>query len=251
MLQMMNKGHTKEEYLERLWEMKEKEQVSVRDLEEAMASDFDRKFIEELSMDGLVVFTDGERNIGLTVDGESQARQIIRAHRIGERLLFDVFGEEFEKGACEFEHTKTIELVDGICTLLGHPRNCPHGMPIPEGDCCRRLAKTTNNAVVSLVEMEIGQSTRVAYIESRDDHRMHKLNGLQIRPGVLIRLHQRYPCYVVECEGGNIALDDNIAASIRVWSNSPHDQPQQKHLKNNQKVRSRWQKLLRIGHRSG
>ncbi len=248
---MMNKGHTKEEYLERLWEMKEKEQVSVRDLEEAMASDFDRKFIEELSMDGLVVFTDGERNIGLTVDGESQARQIIRAHRIGERLLFDVFGEEFEKGACEFEHTKTIELVDGICTLLGHPRNCPHGMPIPEGDCCRRLAKTTNNAVVSLVEMEIGQSTRVAYIESRDDHRMHKLNGLQIRPGVLIRLHQRYPCYVVECEGGNIALDDNIAASIRVWSNSPHDQPQQKHLKNNQKVRSRWQKLLRIGHRSG
>jgi DtxR family Mn-dependent transcriptional regulator len=248
---MMNKGHTKEEYLERLWEMKEKEQVSVRDLEEAMASDFDRKFIEELSMDGLVVFTDGERNIGLTVDGESQARQIIRAHRIGERLLFDVFGEEFEKGACEFEHTKTIELVDGICTLLGHPRNCPHGMPIPEGDCCLRLAKTTNNAVVSLVEMEIGQSTRVAYIESRDDHRMHKLNGLQIRPGVLIRLHQRYPCYVVECEGGNIALDDNIAASIRVWSNSPHDQPQQKHLKNNQKVRSRWQKLLRIGHRSG
>ncbi len=248
---MMNKGHTKEEYLERLWEMKEKEQVSVRDLEEAMASDFDRKFIEELSMDGLVVFTDGESNIGLTVDGESQARQIIRAHRIGERLLFDVFGEEFEKGACEFEHTKTIELVDGICTLLGHPRNCPHGMPIPEGDCCLRLAKTTNNAVVSLVEMEIGQSTRVAYIESRDDHRMHKLNGLQIRPGVLIRLHQRYPCYVVECEGGNIALDDNIAASIRVWSNSPHDQPQQKHLKNNQKVRSRWQKLLRIGHRSG
>ena len=245
---MMNKGHTKEEYLERLWEMKEKEQDSVRDLEASMATDFDLKFIEELAMEGLVVFSDGECRITLTAEGETQARQIIRAHRIGERLLFDVFGEGFEKGACEFEHTKTIELVDGICTLLGHPRSCPHGMPIPEGDCCLRLAKTTHNAVVSLVEMEIGQSTRVAYIESRDDHRMHKLNGLQIRPGVLIRLHQRYPCYVVECEGGNIAIDDDIAASIRVWSNSPQVQPQKKHLKNNQKVRSRWQKLLRIGH---
>jgi DtxR family Mn-dependent transcriptional regulator len=246
---MMNKGHTKEEYLERLWEMKEKEQDSVRDLEASMATDFDLKFIEELAMEGLVVFSDGERRIVLSAEGETQARQIIRAHRIGERLLFDVFGEGFEKGACEFEHTKTTELVDGICTLLGHPRSCPHGMPIPEGDCCLRLAKTTNNAVVSLVEMEIGQSTRVAYIESRDDHRMHKLNGLQIRPGVLIRLHQRYPCYVVECEGGNIAIDDDIAASIRVWSNASHVQPQQKHLKKNQKVRSRWQKLLRIGHR--
>ena len=247
---MMNKGHTKEEYLERLWEMKEKEQVSVRDLEASMASDFDPKFIEELAMEGLVVFNDGERYIALTAEGETQARQIIRAHRIGERLLFDVFGDGFEQGACEFEHTKTIELVDGICTLLGHPRNCPHGLPIPEGDCCLRLAKTTNNAVIPLAEMEIGQSTRVAYIESREDHRMHKLNGLQIRPGVVIRLHQRYPCFVVECEGGNIAIDDDIAASIRVWSNSSHVRPQQKPLKNNQKVRSRWQKLFRIGHRS-
>ncbi len=248
---MANNWHTKEEYLERLWEMKEKGQVSVHDLEEAMASDFDRKFIEELSMEGLVVFTDEERNIALSVDGESQARRIIRAHRIGERLLFDVFGEEFEKGACEFEHTKTVELVDGICTLLGHPRNCPHGTPIPEGDCCLRLAKTTNNAVIPLIEMAIGESTRVAYIESRDDHRMHRLNGLQIRPGVVIRLHQRYPCYVVECEGGNIALDDDIAASIRVWSNQSHYQPRQKHLKTNQNVRNRWREFLRIGHRSG
>jgi DtxR family Mn-dependent transcriptional regulator len=79
---------------------------------------------------------------------------------------------------------------------------------------------------------------------------MHKLNGLQIRPGVVIRLHQRYPCFVVECEGGNIAIDDDIAASIRVWSNSSPVRPQQKPLKNNQKVRSRWQKLFRIGHRS-
>lgn len=248
---MANNWHTKEEYLERLWEMKEKGQVSVHDLEEAMSSDFDRKFIEELSMEGLVVFTDKERNIALSVDGESQARRIIRAHRIGERLLFDVFGEEFEKGACEFEHTKTVELVDGICTLLGHPRSCPHGMPIPEGDCCLRLAKTTNNAVIPLVEMAIGESTRVAYIESRDDHRMHRLNGLQIRPGVVIRLHQRYPCYVVECEGGNIALDDDIAASIRVWSNPAHDQSRQRHLKPNQKAGNRWREFLRIGNRSG
>ena len=42
---MANNWHTKEEYLERLWEMKEKGLVSVRDLEEAMASDFDLSLI--------------------------------------------------------------------------------------------------------------------------------------------------------------------------------------------------------------
>jgi Mn-dependent DtxR family transcriptional regulator len=23
-----------------------------------------------------------------------------------------------------------------MCTLLGHPTACPHGSPIPKGECC-------------------------------------------------------------------------------------------------------------------
>ena len=41
-----------------------------------------------------------------------------------------------EKNACTFEHILSPEVTDRICTFLGHPRTCPHGSPIPEGDCC-------------------------------------------------------------------------------------------------------------------
>lgn len=222
----MDKKHVEQdEYLEKLWEMKEHGEVHMSALVQGLHGTFDIGIVEELVAGDLVVLSDETREISLTAKGEDQARKIIRAHRIGERLLYDVFGGEFEAGACEFEHMRSLEIVDGICTLLGHPRECPHGMPIPDGECCRRSAKTTQNMVVPLAEVAIGQSVRVAYINCRDDGQIHRLEGLQIRPGAVIKLHQRYPCCVVECESASIALDDEILDSICVWDNTPQSHP--------------------------
>lgn len=217
---MRNICNKKEEHLESLWEMKEKEQDSVEDLESAMNGNCDLLLIKELAMEGLVEFYEEEERVTLTEPGKKQARKVIRAHRIGERLIYDVFGGDFETAACEFEHTVTDELVDGICTLLGHPRECPHGMSIPDGECCKSLASTAHKQVVSLTELEVGQKARVAYINVRNDREMHRLDGLHVRPRATVKLHQRYPCYVIECEGAHIALDDDIVSNICVWSNN-------------------------------
>lgn len=56
------------------------------------------------------------------------------------------------------------EIMDSVCTLLGHPRECPHGRPIPDGDCCRRFDKTAKAAVVPITELEVGQTAKVAYV---------------------------------------------------------------------------------------
>jgi DtxR family transcriptional regulator, Mn-dependent transcriptional regulator len=37
-------------------------------------------------------------------------------------------------------------------------------------------------------------------------------------------LHQRYPAYVIECEGSSIAMDDEIVANIHVWQTPDHGQ---------------------------
>ncbi|MFQ6134544.1 MAG: iron dependent repressor, metal binding and dimerization domain protein, partial [Nitrososphaerales archaeon] len=34
------------------------------------------------------------------------------------------------------EHHMTEEFADALCTLMKHPRKCPHGNPIPKGRCC-------------------------------------------------------------------------------------------------------------------
>jgi DtxR family Mn-dependent transcriptional regulator len=214
----MNKKRDKDEYFEQLWLMREKNISAIDELKKKLHVEFNAQTLQELIDDNMVETDDKNHAIKLTDKGEKEARQVIRAHRLAERLISDVLGEEYEAGAGEFEHTINLELVDGICTLLGHPRECPHGRPIPEGECCKRSDKTAQASVVPLPELEVGQSAKIAYVQCRDDQQMHRMDGLQIRPGVMVKLHQKYPTIVIECEGASIALDNDVASNIRVWA---------------------------------
>jgi len=156
-----------------------------------------------------------------------------------------VFGREHESGACEFEHIVSPELIDGVCTLLGHPKECPHGLPIPEGKCCKSRATMACSSVIPLTDLQVGQSARVAYVNCRNDQRLHKMDGLYIRPGIVVKLHQTYPSYVIECEGANIALDKEIVSNICVWKEPQYyqgaGQDESKH-----KTGRGWGKRLRM-----
>ena len=213
----MNKKQEKDEHIERLYNMKENQTDSIDVLKNAMNGNYDAAIIDELSSEDMVQLSQDGNAIALTEKGTGYARQLIRAHRLAERLLYDVLGGDFEAGACEFEHTITPELVDSICILLGHPKTCPHGSPIPQGKCCKESCRTAQSSVVPLVELKVGQSARVAYINCKSDQQLHKIDSLCIRPGTIVTLHQRYPSYVVECEASNIAMDEQIASNICVW----------------------------------
>ena len=85
----------------------------------------------------LVQMQNGE--VQLTPVGSQRARDVVRRHRLAERLFKDTFSvddSEAHTQACKFEHIISPELDQRICTFLGHPKTCPHGNPIPPGDCC-------------------------------------------------------------------------------------------------------------------
>src|SRR5258708_5219329 len=83
---------------------------------------------------------DGSVVVELTARGRQGAADIIRRHRLAERLFTDSLAleseSEIEQQACKFEHILSPEATEKICTFLGHPRTCPHGAPIPRGQCC-------------------------------------------------------------------------------------------------------------------
>jgi len=85
----------------------------------------------------LVEHSNGE--VRLTESGARRARDVVRRHRLAERLFTDTFSigdTEAHQQACRFEHIISPELDQRICTFLGHPKTCPHGNPIPPGSCC-------------------------------------------------------------------------------------------------------------------
>jgi putative ABC transport system ATP-binding protein len=88
---------------------------------------------------------DGSMIVELTPRGRQRAADIVRRHRLAERLFTDSLAmdseTEIEQQACKFEHILSPEATDKICAFLGHPRTCPHGAPIPPGPCCGRTAE--------------------------------------------------------------------------------------------------------------
>jgi putative ABC transport system ATP-binding protein len=98
---------------------------------------------DALKPDG-VSMGDGSMIVEFTPRGQQRAADIVRRHRLAERLFTDSLAmdseTEIEQQACKFEHILSPEATDKICAFLGHPRTCPHGAPIPEGACCARAA---------------------------------------------------------------------------------------------------------------
>jgi putative ABC transport system ATP-binding protein len=94
---------------------------------------------------------DASMVVEMTERGRKRAADVIRRHRLAERLFTDSLAmdseTEIEQQACKFEHILSPGATDKICTFLGHPRTCPHGAPIPPGECCARDANESRAAV--------------------------------------------------------------------------------------------------------
>ena len=91
---------------------------------------------------------DGSLVIEFTARGRQRAADIIRRHRLAERLFTETLHmqdeSEVEQQACKFEHILSPDATDRICSFLGHPKSCPHGSAIPPGPCCQQEPAAKN-----------------------------------------------------------------------------------------------------------
>ena len=143
-----------DEILEAIWLAGERDERPTRAaiLERAHGETGDAD-LDTVVADALVVESGG--SLALTDEGRTLAREIVRRHRLAERLLTDVLQVRegaVESSACDFEHFLTPEVTDSICTLLGHPTVCPHLRPIPAGTCCSLLPSEIGPLVRRLAE---------------------------------------------------------------------------------------------------
>jgi DtxR family transcriptional regulator, Mn-dependent transcriptional regulator len=207
------------EVLETVWTLQELGTVTLDKVISSAATVVSDELLDKLSREGLIEM-EGARSVRLLPKGLQMAEKIIRRHRLAERLICDVLGshvEESEDAACEYEHLLAEGITNSICTLLGHPRYCPHNKPIPEGDCCRQARDELKPIVVSCDQLSVGETARVAYFSTREHSRLLKLSALGISPGTSVKLIQKWPAYVVQCEETEIALETEVAQNIYVW----------------------------------
>jgi DtxR family Mn-dependent transcriptional regulator len=208
-----------DELLEAIWTCREEGITAIEACLERAHTEVNRDSVQELADQGYVHLTGDD--IHLTDKGDQAASGVIRRHRLAERLFTDVLGlsvEQSEVAACSFEHTGVVpEVTQGLCTLLGHPRECPHGKSIPPGACCKEGRKEVESALMPLADIPVGGSGRVAYVRPQNHDRLHLLLSMGIAPGVTLRVHQRTPVLVVLVDQSEFAMDLEVADDVYVW----------------------------------
>lgn len=156
----------------------------------------------------------------LTSKGMNEGRLCVRRHRLAERLLVDVLhvknGLVHETG-CRLEHVLHKGIEDNICILLGHPKTCPHGRPIPEGKCCLKRDDKIGSLIKPLSALKKGQRGKIAYIHTNDTDLLRKIMAMGALPGLPVTLLQGFPSYLFQIGESQFAIDKSIADQIKVW----------------------------------
>ena len=205
-----------EEILESLWISVEEKKRSALDLEE-LGVEVNDPALTELTDRALVEIRGAE--IRFRPEGKKEGRMTIRRHRLAERLMMDVLnirGEAGNSKACQFEHLLNEGVDIKVCTMLNHPTTCPHGKPIPPGECCRQAQAEGDLGVVPLTELKSGEEGEIAYIQTDDNKKMQKLMAMGVLPGNKIVLAQTFPSYIFRVGYSEFAIDTNLAREIFV-----------------------------------
>jgi DtxR family Mn-dependent transcriptional regulator len=205
-----------EEILEALWITVEEGGAAFLD---PVRMDFpaDDAAYRELTGQALIEIRQGM--IYFRPEGREEGKMTIRRHRLAERLMMDVLnirGDDGEFKACQFEHLLNEGADIKVCTMLNHPTTCPHGKPIPPGECCAQARAEGDLGIVPLTEFKSGQDGEIAYIQTGDNKKMQKLMAMGVLPGNKITLVQSYPSYIFRVGYSEFAIDTNLAREIFV-----------------------------------
>jgi len=133
-----------EMYLKAIWHIKERNEpvkISVIAKMLNVRQPSVVQMLKKLNEKELVEYN--KAGVFLTETGEKIGSSMMRNSRLLEVLMDSALKVEIdEEMVCGIEHHMNIQFTDALCTMLNHPRKCPHEHDIPMGECC---SKTESN----------------------------------------------------------------------------------------------------------
>jgi DtxR family transcriptional regulator, Mn-dependent transcriptional regulator len=129
-----------EMYLKAIWRISEKgEKVKVSSIAKILNVKQPSvvQMLHKLNVLKLVKYESANPLIEMTSRGEKIGKHMMRNTRLLEVLMKNSLKIEIdEEMVCGVEHHMKPVFTNALCTLLKHPKLCPHGNMVPRGDCC-------------------------------------------------------------------------------------------------------------------
>ncbi len=129
-----------EMYLKAIWHIKERnESVKISTIARMLSVKQPSvvQMLKKLNQQQLVEYN--KAGVFLTENGEQVGSTMMRNSRLMEVLMVSALKVEIdEEMVCGIEHHMSKQFTDAMCTMLNHPRKCPHDHKIPKGECCEK-----------------------------------------------------------------------------------------------------------------
>ena len=129
-----------EMYLKAIWHIKERnEEVKISTIAKTLhvRQPSVVQMLKKLNDKQLVSYN--KAGVSLTENGENIGTNMMRNSRLLEVLMDSALKVEIdEEMVCGIEHHMNKQFTDALCTMLKHPRKCPHDHEIPLGECCTK-----------------------------------------------------------------------------------------------------------------
>ncbi|MFZ3331762.1 MAG: metal-dependent transcriptional regulator [Candidatus Acidiferrales bacterium] len=183
---------SQEDYLKAIWEIVQEEQVPIS---ARLAEDLGvtppavTAALKRMTHTGYLRVMRGGR-IALSEKGKGIAQHLVLRHRLAEKLLTDVIGINWSRAheeAERLEHGISPEVAELLLKRFGRDVRCPHGVPLFGG--MSKLRKKFG--AVRLSDAEVARSYEVLRVFEKDPKFLEFMEGLQLRPGTHVRVHQR------------------------------------------------------------
>jgi len=170
-----------------------------------------------------------QNKVFLTSLGFEESKKIIRKHRLAEKLVYDtlgVTGNEMETAAHNLEIIMEGNTEECICTLLNHPKKCPHGKQIPACshnkespcNCSIKIKEIIEKSVLPLTHLKEGESGRIVYINSSEVRDLHERIPINILPGKKVTIIRAGEPPLFQMDESRVTLNRKIAENIFVGS---------------------------------
>jgi Mn-dependent DtxR family transcriptional regulator len=174
------------------------------------------EMLKRLEAEGLVERGEHKEAI-LTPSGRVRAEQVVRRHRLIERLLTDFMGytaAEAHVHADELGDTFSDEMIERISERLGHPERCPHGWPVDT-----KFEQEENHELAPLSALAPGDRATVVRLAEHDGELLHWFYDQGLVPGCELEVREadsEAGQVTVRLNGGDRAVGEKAAAGLFV-----------------------------------
>ena len=208
-----------EEYLEAIYRL-EREGPGVTN--SALASELGvapasvSGMLKKLATEGFIEHQ-ARGGVALTRKGLETAVRVVRRNRLAEVFLTQILGlpwDEVYEEACKLEHAISTRVEQRLVEILGNPKFCPHGHPIPPADLSE-----PEYVGLPVAQLEVGGRAKLHSVTEQMTELLRYLSEIGLKRGTTIEVVEKAPLggpITIAYDGRRQAISLDLAKQLTV-----------------------------------